>query len=389
MFTTFFSYAFRPFFLANSLFAIFAVFLWILLLNGIGPDLQSANPFLWHGHEMLIGFALATIAGFLLTAVATWTGLPAVQGYALVWLISAWFAGRVAMLLVGVWPHELVALLDMLFPLSLVVLIGREIVRGGSKRNYPIIAITLIIALLNLCYHLGGSGIMPGADRIAIYLLIHLVLLLITVIAGRIVPNFTANWMRTHGKADVPADHVAVDRVTIALTVSVGVAVSIAPMNTITGVLAFAAALAHGVRLSRWRGLSTMEEPLLFIMHVAYAWLPIGYVLTGCAVFGWLVPPGAALHALTMGATGSMVLAVTTRVALAHTGRPVKASRLTVISYCIFQLAVMARVLAPLLPLDYLALLDSAALGWMASFALFVWVYWPVLTGPREDSADV
>jgi uncharacterized protein involved in response to NO len=387
MFETFFSYAFRPFFLANSLFAIVAVFLWVLLLNGVGPDVQSANIFLWHGHEMLIGFALATIAGFLLTAVATWTGMPAVHGYALVWLIAAWFAGRVAMLFVGVWPHELVALVDMVFPLSLVVMIGREIVRGGSKRNYPIIGITLIIALLNLCYHGGVSGVMPGADQIAIYLLIHLVLLLITVIAGRIVPNFTANWMRAHGKDDVPADHVAVDRVTIALTVLVGVAASTAPMNTVTGVLAFAAALAHGVRLSRWRGLSTAEEPLLFVLHGAYAWLPIGYALTGCAVFGWLVPPGAALHALTMGATGAMVLAVTTRVALAHTGRALHASRLTVISYCIFHLAVLARVLGPLLPLNHLALIDSAALGRMVSFALFVWVYWPVLTGPGEDSA--
>jgi uncharacterized protein involved in response to NO len=157
-------------------------------------------------------------------------------------------------------------------------------------------------------------------------------------------------------------------------------------MNPVTGGLAFAAALAHAVRLCRWRGLATLEEPLLFVLHVAYAWLPIGYALTGCAVFGWQVPPGAALHALTMGATGAMVLAVTTRVALAHTGRALHASRLTVIGYCVFNLAVIVRVLGPLLPLDYLTVIDSSALGWMASFALFIWVYWPVLTGSEQQS---
>jgi uncharacterized protein involved in response to NO len=380
----FLSYAFRPFFLAGSLFSIIAVLLWVMLLNGAVSEPQMSNPMLWHGHEMLIGFALATIAGFLLTAVATWTSSPPVHGSALVWLVAAWLVGRVAMLLTSVLPYPLIAALDMAFPLLLAVTIGREIVMGGSKRNYPIIGITLIIATLNLVYHLGASGAMPGAGRIAIFLLVHLVLLLIVVIAGRIIPNFTANWMRSRDKPNPPAANAAIDRLCIALTIAVGVGASVAPVNPITGALAFAAALAHAARLSRWRGLATTEEPLLFVLHVAYAWLPIGYALTGCAVFGWQVTPGAALHAFTMGTTGAMVLAVTTRVALAHTGRALHASRLTVIGYCIFNLAVLVRVFGPMLPIDYFTVIDSSALGWMASFALFIWGYWPVLTGPAE-----
>jgi uncharacterized protein involved in response to NO len=141
----------------------------------------------------------------------------------------------------------------------------------------------------------------------------------------------------------------------------------------------------HGLRLSRWRGLATTEEPLLFVLHVAYLWLPVGYALTACSVFGWLFPPTAALHALTMGGVGGMILAVTTRVALAHTGRPLHAARLTVIAYCIFTIAVFVRVLGPLFDSGSLAMIDLSALGWIVTFAIFSWVYWPVLTGPRVD----
>jgi uncharacterized protein involved in response to NO len=384
--TIFLNYAFRPFFLLNGLFAVVVMIFWVMALHGVGSAGLPADILMWHGHEMLVGFAMAAIAGFVLTAVATWTDRPPLNGVPLGLLVVAWLIGRGAMLFGGLLPAWLVGLIDLVFPILLVLYVGREIIGGSSRRNYPIIGITVLLALLDLVYHLGAAQVIPGADRLAVYLLIHLALLLITVIAGRIVPNFSANWLRARGQTHLPTNNTLIDGTTILITLVTGVAASIVPASVITGLLAFAAALMHALRLSRWRGLATRKEPLLFVLHVAYLWLPVGYALTACSVFGWLFPPTAALHALTMGGVGGMILAVTTRVALAHTGRPLHAARLTVIAYCIFTIAVFIRVLGPVMESSSLALIDLSALGWIATFAIFSWVYWPVLTGPRVDS---
>jgi uncharacterized protein involved in response to NO len=381
----FLSYAFRPFFLLNAVFAIGAVILWLFVLRGGGPATLPANTILWHGHEMVVGFAMASVAGFILTAVATWTGRPAVNGIVLVLLVGAWLAGRLVMIFATLVPAWGVAVIDMAFPLLLTILCAREIFGAGNRRNYPIVGLTAVLAILNFVYHLGAMQFVSGADRLAIYLLTHTVLVLITVIAGRVVPNFTANWLRSRGATRLPATNVFVDRLTILLTLAVGIAASVAPSGIGTGTLAILAAVLHTVRLGRWCGFATVREPLLFVLHVAYAWLPIGYALTGLVVFGWLPVPTAALHALTMGAIGSMILAMTTRVPLGHTGRPLIASRLTVVAYLLLTLAVLVRVAGPLLVADYLATIEWSAIGWTLAFGIFVWVYWPVLTGPRPD----
>jgi len=375
------SYAFRPFFLMNGIFAIVAILVWILALRGTG--LPGITP-LWHSHEMLVGFAMAAIAGFSLTAVANWTGRPAVRGAPLAWLVFFWLAGRLAMLLIGWLPAGLVALLDMLFPLFLSVLLGREIFGGNSKRNYILVVIVVFLAFLNGVYHLGINQLWVGGDRLAIYLLIHTILLLVTIIAGRIVPAFTGNWLRMRGQDRLPVNSAGVNQAALWLTVLVGLSASFAPTHVITGILAFLAAAIHGFRLSRWRGFATISNPLLFVLHTAYAWVPIGYALLGFATFGWLFTPTAALHALTMGAIGSIVLAVTTRVALGHTGRPLQAARATVFAYWLLMIAVLIRVLGPLTGTNYLVMIDLSAAGWMLAFTIFVWVYWPILTRPSQ-----
>jgi uncharacterized protein involved in response to NO len=184
----------------------------------------------------------------------------------------------------------------------------------------------------------------------------------------------------------LPASNVLVDRLTIFLTLAVGIMASTAPTSLVTGYLSLAAAVLHAIRLSRWCGLATSDEPLLFVLHIAYSWLPIGYGLMGCVVFDWIFAPTAALHALTMGAIGSMILAMTTRVPLGHTGRPLTASRLTVVAYMMLTLAVLLRVLGPLIFPDYLATVEWSATGWVFTFAIVTWVYWPVLTRPPEDA---
>ena len=383
----FLSYAFRPFFLLNGIFAVVALAIWIFALHGAGPATLPVDIVYWHGHEMLVGFVMATIAGFILTAVATWTGRPALKGVPLAVLVLAWLVGRLAMGIAGMLSSVWVAALDMLFPLLLIAFVAREVFGGGSQRNYPIVFITVLLALFNFIYHSSEMGLVHlslGADRIALYLMIHLVLLLITVISGRIVPSFSANWLKAHGQKRLPKTNALLDRLAILLTISTGLFAAFLPVSPVTGYLAFAAALAHGVRLIGWRGFATWSEPLLFVLHAAYLWLPLGYLLLGCAVFGWLIPPTVALHALTMGATGFMVLAVTTRVALAHTGRKLHAARLTVCAYWILFLAIVLRVLSPFFG-NYLAVVDLAAIGWMLAFSIFTWVYWPILTGPRVE----
>jgi len=377
-----FSYAFRPFFLMNGIFAMVAILTWVMTLHGSG--LPGITP-MWHSHEMLVGFAMAAVAGFSLTAVANWTGRPAVHGAPLALLVFSWLAGRLAMLLTGWLPAGLVALLDMLFPLLLCVLLGREIFGGKSKRNYILVIILAFMAFLNGIYHLGVSQVLPGADRLAIYLLIHTMLVLVTIIAGRIVPAFTGNWLRMQGQSRLPVNSDIVNRTALSLTIVVGLAASFAPMHPVTGILAFAAAAAHGFRLSRWRGFATTSNPLLFVLHAAYTWLPVGYVLLGCAVFGWLFTPTAALHALTMGAIGNIVLAVTTRVSLGHTGRPLQVARLTVVAYWLLMVAVLIRVFGPLSGQSYLLMIDLSATGWILAFAIFVWVYWPILSRQKPS----
>ena len=375
-----FSYAFRPFFLLNGIFAMLIVFLWVMTLHG--SRLPGATP-LWHSHEMLIGFAMAAVAGFSLTAVATWTGRPALQGLPLALLVFSWLAGRLAMLLTGWLPASLVFLLDMLFPVLLGLLLSREIISSRSRRNYPLIAIVFTVAGLNALYQLGAGQWLPGYERLAIYLLIHTLVLLVVIIAGRIVPSFTGNWLRQQGQDKLPVNSDSVNKASLVLTLLVGLSASFMPAHPLTGILAFAAALVHGLRLARWKGLATISNPLLFVLHVAYLWLPIGYALLGCAIFGWVFTPTAALHALTMGAIGSMVLAVTTRVGLGHTGRPLQAARLTVLAYLLLMLAVLVRVLGPLSGEGYMMMIDISAMGWILAFAIFTWVYWPILIRPK------
>ncbi len=379
------SYAFRPFFLLKGVFAVVVVSMWLMALHGSGLAPVSASMLYWHGHEMVVGFGMAAMAGFILTAVATWTDRPPLRGKLLGALVFSWLLGRLTMMAVTWLPYWLVASVDAIFPFLLALLVGREVAGGGNRRNYPIVGITLVLAVLNLLYHLGTLRILPGMDRLALYFMIHVVLLMITVIAGRIIPNFTANWLRARGHERLPENHPLADGITVAATIATGVSVSLTPLGPVTGLLAMVAALSHAVRLARWHGLATTSEPLLFVLHVAYLWLPVGYALTALAAFGLVFPATAALHALTMGAIGNMILAVTSRVALAHTGRSLHAPRLIVISYAILNAAVVARVLSPLHPALYVRMIDLSALGWIVTFALFTGVYWPILTRPRVD----
>ncbi len=378
------SIAFRPFFLLGAIFAVVSMLLWLATLHGFGWQPAVADPVVWHAHEMLFGFAGAAMAGFLLTAIATWTGRPPVSGATLGMLVAAWITGRVAMAVGQGWPEPAVAVADLAFPVLLAGLATREILGGGSRRNFGIAGVIAGFAVLDGVFHLGSFGIWPGAGRVALFLAAHGLLVLITVIAGRIIPAFTGNWLRTRGSSRLPQSRAWLEIVIIPVAILAGIADSVAAPAMIVAVLSITLATLHGLRLSAWQWRAAAAEPLVLILHVAYLWLPIGYLLLGLVALGLPVPRSAALHALTMGAVGTMILAVATRVALGHTGRPLTASRLTVAAYIALNVGVLVRVLSPLAPGSYFALIDTAAAGWIAAFGLFLWVYWGILTRPRN-----
>lgn len=385
---TILNYAFRPFFLLGALFSIVALMLWIVSLHGGTWAQASPDPVLWHAHEMLFGFGLAIVAGFLMTAVATWTNRPALSGPMLGALVMTWLAGRLAMAPGVPLPAAAVAVADMLFPVLFAALAAREILGGASRRNFGIAVAMALFASLNLLFHLGRAAIWPGADAVGITLSAYLLLLLITLIGGRIIPSFTANWLRSNGGKDLPVGRPWIERTLLAVMAAAGIADTLAvngvgvPPVAVAG-LALGTSVLHASRLAGWRGMTARAEPLVGILHVAYAWLPIGFLLLALTYLGLPMPRSAALHALTMGCVGVMVLAVTTRVSLGHTGRALTAAPLTVAAYVALNAAVLVRILSPVGA--YLSLIDVAATGWIAAYGLFLWVYWPILTGPRAD----
>ncbi len=380
------SYAFRPFFLLSAGWAIIAVAAWLALMHGLIWPGAPVNWVLWHIHEMVFGFIGAAITGFLLTAIATWTGRPPVQGVVLGALIAAWIAGRIVSAISGLLPIWIVVPLELSFPLALTYLVARELALAGNRRNYVVAMLIAMFALADFGYLMSGYRVMSQVGSSLLYLTPHLVVLLITLIGGRIIVAFTTNWLRAQGAEKFPIARPWLDITAVLMTLAVGIADVSAPSSTLTGVLILATAAVHGARLSGWCGKATISEPLLFILHAGYAWIVIGYLLLGLTSFTDVIPRSSALHAITTGAAGTMILAVMTRVSLGHTGRKLHASTITVALYATVMVAALIRVAAPMTGSHYTLLLNLSALAWMAAFAGFIWEYWPVLSRPRRSS---
>ena len=378
---------FRPFFLGAGLWAAGAVALWLAQLAG-WPALPSAfDPIAWHAHEMLFGYVTAVIAGFLLTAIPNWTGRLPVCGRQLGGLFALWCAGRVA-IGVSAWIGPApAAALDLAFPAALCAVVLREIAAGGNWRNLPVAAIVAVLAASNGLVHLEVLGLAPtqylGAD-LGLRLGIAAVAVLIMLVGGRVVPSFTRNWLAKRGEAVLPRPFGRLDRLAVAATVAAGLAWTFAPEAPASGALALLAAALGGARLAGWRGHRTRAEPLVWVLHLGYAWLVAGFALLGAAVLVPALPQTAALHALTAGAMGTMTLAIMTRATLGHSGRALTAGPGTAAIYALVGAAALMRVLAPLTAIDAALLFGLSGLAWIGAFALFVVLYGPLLVGPRR-----
>ena len=374
---------FRPFFLAAGVWAAGAVALWLAEIAGLLVLPSTFDPITWHAHELLFGFVAAAIAGFLLTAIPNWTGRLPVRGRQLGLLFALWCVGRIAVGLSALIGPAPAAALDLSFPVALLAVVLREIAAGGNWRNLPIAAIVALLAASNLLVHLEALGLAPTA-RLGLRLGVADVAVLISLVGGRVVPSFTRNWLAKRDEAVLPRPSGRLDRVAILTTVAAGLAWALAPDALATGALALLAAAAGGARLAGWRGHRTLAEPLVWVLHLGYGWLVVGFALLGAAVLVPALDPTAALHALTAGAMGTMTLAIMTRASLGHTGRALSAGPGTTAIYALVGVAALARVLAPLSPSGATLLLGLSGLAWIGAFGLFVALYGPLLARPSR-----
>lgn len=380
-----FGYGFRPFFLLAGVFAAASITAWLWMYGrGVVADTRMP-PQYWHGHEMIFGFIGAAMAGFLLTAVPSWTGSRGFSGWPLVLLTVLWLAGRVAFGLAGNVPSALLVFAELAFLPAVMLLIAPSLLRS-SNRNTPLLAVLFAFWAMDALFLYGIATGTLASSGMALRGALGLVLVLVTVIGGRIVPAFTRNALRQAGSDAAMRSSMPVEKVIVPAMLGYAVADMIAPAGTVTAWLAALAALLQAWRLSGWQGLRTASQPIVAILHIAYLWLPIGLALKAAFVLGGFAWAAYWQHALGAGAAGSMILAVMTRAALGHTGRPLRAHPVTVVAYGLLTAAVAARVFGPgLLPGQYVAVVMTAGTLWLAAFVLYLGVYAPVLLLPRVD----
>jgi len=372
---------FRPFYLLTALLACVSVPVWVLAFLGHLPLQLQIPPLLWHAHEMLFGFAAGVIAGFLLTAVKAWTGLPTPRGPLLGALALLWLAARIAAFTA---PYAVYAALDMLLLPLVAIALLRVLIQAKNKRNIPLIGLLLLMAAANLAFHLSATGVIALQPLTALYAELGMVLMVVAVITGRVVPMFTRNV--TPGLTmNIPrAFEMSVLAVT-AVALLAWVCNAPAPL---AAVLSAAAAVLHAVRLAKWKPWTTLRRPILWILHASYAWMPLGFALLAAAQLGWL-PVTLAVHALAVGVVGGLIIGMLTRTARGHTGRPLQAGRGEVIAYACVMAAAVLRVLVPAVhPQWYAYALHGAACLWAVAFAIYFVQYTPWLMRSRLDGKD-
>ena len=381
-----FGYGFRPFFLLAALDAPINMIVWLVVF--FRPDLWPATGIpavYWHAHEMLFGFVAAAIGGFLLTAVPGWTGRSSYSKSTLILLSAIWLAGRLAMA-PGLLPPKIGAIIDLAFFPALALALAPSLIRARKFRNLPFIVFLLVLFLANLCFQLGVSKVwIPGVDA-GLGIALDVVALLIAIVGGRIIPAFTKSGLARYGTAPQLSSAKPVEILSIGSIIAMFVADLAMPLSTVDGVLALVAGLAQAIRFTRWQGHRTVRDPLIWVLHLGYAWLTMGFFLKAL----WLLAatPFAEkwIHAFTIGAFTTMILAVMTRASLGHTGRALIAPRNIAICYGLISAAALFRVFGPaLLPADYSELIAAAGLSWIASFFIFLWIYLPILVAPRMD----
>lgn len=378
-----FALGFRPFYALAGIFATVSILVWLLSFSGVFHMGSYVRGIFWHSHEMVFGFATAVMAGFLLTAVRNWTGLPTPTGLALGSLAAVWFAGRV-LIITG--PPLLAAIVDVAFVPALAAAIAAPIIRSRNQRNYKIVVLLLLIALANVAYHLASLGPLPSwLAYTTVITAIDLITILFAIIAGRVIPAFTKNAIPESAPRHASwLEFLAFGSLVLIIGVRVSSDWVSIPLLVPT-VIIVVAAVSHAFRLAFWQPQLTVRDPLLWMMPVAYSWLPVALFLRALAQYS-VVGEAVWVHALTTGAISGLMLAMMMRSALGHTGRPLVAGGMEMGAFLVLQLAAIVRVMAGLFSeAHYLQVVVASGILWMLAFGLFLTRYLPMLVRPRID----
>jgi len=379
-----FALGFRAFFALAGLAALILIVFWNAMFNGsLTAEHYYPNNY-WHAHEMLLGYAAAVIAGFLLTAVKNWTGKPTVTGDPLASLCLLWLYGRILPFYAGLLPDALIALVDFAFLPALAYQVSKPIIEAKQYRNLFFIGLLLLLALGNGLIHAEMLGLQDNMASTGIQLAVATIIVLILIIAGRVFPFFTERGI----PGTLIIRNPLLDNLSVASAVVVFALQLVGISGTLLAVAALAAVAANIARLSGWYVQRVIYVPLLWVLYAGYAWIILGFVLTALAAYS-VVLPSLALHAFTLGGIGALTLGMMARVSLGHTGRALKASNAIAIAFLLINAAALFRVLLPIaMPGWYENLIYVSTLFWLAAFSLFVFVYTPILTRARIDGQE-
>ena len=378
------SFGFRPLFLLAGIWACGAMALWIGMLAGQISLPTAFDPVAWHAHEFLWGYLSAVMGGFLLTAVPNWTGRLPIVGWPLCGLVTLWMVGRVAVAISADLPPLVVALCDLSFQTVLALALLREIVAGKNWRNLKVVGLLGLFIAMNALFHWQAAQGENAADGIATRGGIAVAVMLIALIGGRVVPSFTRNWLAKQLAGALPAPLGRIDFGTLGVTAIALVGWVALPEARATAAACLIAGVANLWRLSRWSWWRTRAEPLLWVLHLGFLFVPLGFLLVGgAALWPAIVPRTAVLHAWLAGAIGIMTLAMMTRATLGHTGRPLTSDRATTAVFLLMLTATIARVAAGFLP-GQVGLLDVAGAAWVLAFGGFAASYAPLFLLPRK-----
>lgn len=373
---------FRPFFFLGALYSVLSLALWGGFYAGyVVPPYFMLDAVSWHAHEMIYGFSMAIVAGFLLTAVANWTGGAPARQIHLAGLCLLWILGRVVMHFDFGLPAWAIIAVESAFIPALALSLAIPLIRSWNKRNFIFLTLLILLFACDLWFLL-------TINMAALHAALMMILIMISLIGGRIIPAFTVAALRREGVEAYQTPQVKMDITALASLVAVALCLVFAKDTPFLGIAAGVSCLIHGLRMRHYHTLKTFDDPLVWILHAGYGWLVVGLGLLALTGFG-LLSVTAVIHALTAGSIGSMILGMICRVTLGHTGRELKVGTLTTLSFFAIQVTAIARVFGPILMPDHMNewIIGSAAL-WSLCFAAYLWVYSPMLFAPRPDGRE-
>ncbi|GAC24383.1 hypothetical protein GMES_2087 [Paraglaciecola mesophila KMM 241] len=378
--------AFRPMFLFGAIFSTLAILLWGLALMGHIQLRPFANILFWHSHEMLFGFANAIIVGFLLTAVQNWTGLRAPYNKTLLFISLLWLSGRLVLLFGQDVSIYIVAAIDLSFLPICAVLLARPLINANQQRNLFFVPVLFLITLCNALMYIGFETARYDIQQLGSQNAVWLVTLLIAIVGGRVIPMFTANGTQTAKVAsNIWLDRLSLGSLWLIFFLHFSTLAKFIPNLGLSGLFAFCA-LFTALRCFRWKMWITLKTPLLWSIHLAYWFVPLGLACYSAHYAGLNISLSGALHMLTAGAMGSMILSMMARVSLGHSGRMIKPKAIMSLAFLLVFVAAISRTLLiwlwPNYTMDWLTL---GVVAWVIAYGLYVLVYFPVLTTPRAD----